>query len=389
LSDIPASRIFRPDLELQDRASGRSVDRASDPAGERTDGEEALTLEKLRVIQWATGKVGKLSLRAILDDPRLELAGVYAYSPDKAGQDAGKLCGRPDTGVIATDDVEALIAAGADTVIYTPFEADLPKVVRLLESGLDVISANLFLNVGGIQGEVRQTLEDACRRGASSLYISGINPGWVNAITAALSAVCRRVGKVILVESADCSVYESVETWSYLGMGEPKSNPELFERARSWLILFRDAVSRVGEAMEFKLDDIEFFVDYATAAQTVDLGWFRMEKDTNAALRGGWNGKVGGVTVVQLVVVWYLTKDLNEGWEIDADQYHLVIEGEPNVDTRIRFTPPASWTSHDWDTMTAMPAVNAVFEVKAARPGILGLRDVGLPYAPAGVWRGA
>jgi hypothetical protein len=344
-------------------------------------------LDKLRVIQWATGKVGRLSLRAILDDPRLELAGVYAFSPDKVGKDAGELCGRPATGVVATDDVEALIATGADTVIYTPFEADLPKVIRLLESGLDVISTNLFLNVGGIQGEVQEKLEAACRRGGSSLYVSGINPGWVNAIAAALSAVCRRVSSVTIVESADCSVYESVETWSFLGMGETGAGPELHERARNWLILFRDAVVRVAEAMALELEDIEFFVEYATAAEKVDLGWFCMEKGTNAALRGGWNGKIGGMTVVNLTVVWYLSKNLAEGWEIDADQYHLVIEGEPNVDTRIRFTPPPSWTSHDWDTMTAMPAVNQVFEVAAARPGILGLRDVGLPYAPAGVWR--
>lgn len=46
-------------------------------------------MERLRVIQWTTGKVGKLSLRAILDDPRLELVGVDAHSPDKIGVDAG------------------------------------------------------------------------------------------------------------------------------------------------------------------------------------------------------------------------------------------------------------------------------------------------------------
>jgi hypothetical protein len=345
-------------------------------------------VSKLRVIQWATGKVGKLSLRAILDDPRLELAGVYAYSKDKVGVDAGTLCGRPETGVKATDDLDALIALGADTVLYTPFEADLGQVIRLLESGLDVISTNLFLNVGGIEGEVKDQLEAACRRGGASLYISGINPGWVNAIMAAMTAVCRRVDSVTIVESADCSVYQSVETWSFLGMGEPEATPEILERARKWLILFRDAVVRVAEALEFQLDDIEFFVEYATAANKVDLGWFCMEKGTNAALRGGWNGKIGGETVVKLQVVWYLTQDLNEGWDIDPDQYHLIVKGEPNVDTRIRFTPPEHWANHDWDTMTALPAVSAVFDVKAARPGVLGLRDVGLPYAPAGVWRG-
>jgi hypothetical protein len=56
--------------------------------------------------------------------------------------------------------------------------ADLSHAVRLLENGCDVISTNLFLNVGGIQGEVKQQLEAACRRGKSSLYITGISPGW-------------------------------------------------------------------------------------------------------------------------------------------------------------------------------------------------------------------
>jgi len=36
--------------------------------------------------------------------------------------------------------------------------------------------------------------------------------------------------------------------------------------------------------------------------------------------------------------------------------------------------------------MTALPAVSALFDIKAARPGVLGIRDVGLPHAPAGVW---
>lgn len=345
-------------------------------------------MEKLRVIQWNTGKVGKHTMRAVLDDPRLELAGVFAHSSDKVGKDAGSLCGRSDTGILATDDIDALIDLKADTVFYTPFNADLSHAIRLLENGMDVISTNLFLNVGGIQGDVKEQLEAACARGNSSIYITGINPGWVNAITAAMTAVCRDVESVSLVESADCSVYESVETWGFLGMGEPGgSTPELMERARSWLILFRDAVQRVGDALEYDFDDIEFFCEYATAAEKVDLGWFCMEQGTNAALRGGWEGKIGGKTVVKLTVVWYLTKKLAEGWDIDDDQYHLVIKGDPNVDTRIRFTPPDHWINHDWDIMTALPAVSAIFDIKNARPGVLGLRDVGLPYAPAGAWQ--
>lgn len=342
---------------------------------------------RLKVIQWGTGKVGKLSMRGVLDDPRLELVGVHAFSADKVGKDAGSLCGRPECGVAATDDIDALIALDADSVIYTPFEANLDHVVRLLESGLDVVSTNLFMNLGGIRGEVEERLEAACRKGGSSLYISGVNPGWVNSVMTALTAVCRDVESLSITESADCSVYESVETWSFLGMGETGgSTPELIGRARTWLVMFRDVVERVGRALGVTFDDIEFFCDYASAAETVDLGWFRMEKGSNAALRGGWNGMVSGRPLVNLTVVWYLTTKLAEGWEIDPDQYRIRIAGEPNLDMRLRFTPPEHWGNHEWDTMTAMPVVNALPDIKAAPTGILGLADVGLPRAPVGEW---
>src|SRR5471032_364211 len=109
-------------------------------------------MDKLRVIQWTTGKIGKWTLRAILDDPRLELVGAYAHSEAKRGVDAGSLCGRPDCGVGTTNDVDDLLALKADAIVYTPFEADLSHIVRLLEGGADVISTNLLMNLGGVQG---------------------------------------------------------------------------------------------------------------------------------------------------------------------------------------------------------------------------------------------
>ncbi len=254
-------------------------------------------MDKLRVIQWTTGKVGTFSLRAIMDDSRLELAGVYTWSADKVGKDAGELCGRPHCGVQASDDIDALLALQADLVIYTPFMADAGQVTRLLENGLDVISTNLFINVGGLKSEVGEELEAACRRGNSSLYITGVNPGWVNGVAASLSAVCRRVDTVSVYESADCSGYHSPETWLTLGMSMPEPTEEIRNNTRNWLLMFGDAARRMAEALEFSLDDLRFSVEFATASEKVDLGWFCMEKDTIAAVRGGWDGIVDGRTV--------------------------------------------------------------------------------------------
>ena len=46
-----------------------------------------------RVVQWATGNIGTKSLRAVIEHPGLELVGLYVHSADKAGTDAGELCG--------------------------------------------------------------------------------------------------------------------------------------------------------------------------------------------------------------------------------------------------------------------------------------------------------
>lgn len=343
-------------------------------------------MSNLRVIQWTTGKVGKLALRGILDDPRLDLVGVYAWGEDKRGADAGALCGRPDCGVAATNDVDALVALGADVVIYTPFMADVDHVVQLLESGANVISSNLFLNVGGIEGEVAERLEAACQRGGSSLYVSGVNPGWINAMAVALTAVCRDVQSVEISETADVSVYESKETWEMMGMAKSEASPEVMAIAQGAMVSFRDAVRRMAEGLGWDLDEVEFSAEYATASRDVDLGFMTIPKDTHGAIRCGWHGRVEGRTVVHMEAIWFLTTELNEGWQRPDEHYHVVVKGEPTVDTHIQFIPPESWGNHEWDTMTAMPAVNAAFDVKAARPGVLTLRDMGLPAAPAGAW---
>src|SRR5271156_5463766 len=77
-----------------------------------------------RVIQWATGGVGRAAMEGVLAHPELELAGAWVHSPDKEGMDLGALLGRQDIGVHATGDVDALLASDADVVLYSPIFAD-------------------------------------------------------------------------------------------------------------------------------------------------------------------------------------------------------------------------------------------------------------------------
>src|SRR5215469_15908780 len=86
-----------------------------------------------RVIQWATGNVGRAAAEGIVAHPDLELVGAWVHSPDKAGRDAAQLAD------IAPGDEERLLALDADCVLYSPLLPDTAQVIRILESGKNVV----------------------------------------------------------------------------------------------------------------------------------------------------------------------------------------------------------------------------------------------------------
>src|SRR5436190_21121638 len=146
----------------------------------------------IRVVQWTTGNVGRRSVRALVAHPELELVGCYAWSPDKVGHDVGELCGIDPIGVAATNDVAALLALKPDCVVYNPMWHDTDEVVRILTAGVNVVSTAAFINGRGL-GADRDRIADACARGGSSMFGSGINPGFVELLAIASANLCDRI----------------------------------------------------------------------------------------------------------------------------------------------------------------------------------------------------
>src|SRR4029077_18754491 len=100
-----------------------------------------------RVIQWATGTVGIHAVPAIAAHPDLELAGLWVHSDAKAGVGAGVLCNVDPLGVTATQDVDELLAVGADCICYIA-NSDLrpgrvlEDICRMLASGHNVVNTS-------------------------------------------------------------------------------------------------------------------------------------------------------------------------------------------------------------------------------------------------------
>jgi 2,4-diaminopentanoate dehydrogenase len=74
----------------------------------------------IRVALIGTGNCGSLALKQLVNDARFDLSGVWVSTDAKVGKDAGELAGLDvPTGVAATNDLDAIIAAKPDCTSYT------------------------------------------------------------------------------------------------------------------------------------------------------------------------------------------------------------------------------------------------------------------------------
>jgi NAD(P)-dependent dehydrogenase (short-subunit alcohol dehydrogenase family) len=109
--------------------------------------------------------------------PVLDLVGCYAYSLGKVGRDVGELCGIAPLGITATDDVDALLALEPDCVCYMAYRPDFGHLVRILESGANVVTTMYMLSGGGYGEEPTRAIREAALRGGASLYSIASNAG--------------------------------------------------------------------------------------------------------------------------------------------------------------------------------------------------------------------
>src|SRR3954471_13850316 len=261
--------------------------------------------QPLRVIQWTTGNIGRRSLHAIIGRPDLELVGVYAYGADKVGRDAAELCGWPEpTGVLATDDVGALLALGADACCYNPLWPSVDELVALLESGVNVCASAAWITGGKQSSADLDRIRAACERGRSSIFGSGAHPGMTNMVGMVLSGACERVDEIRITESVDCSTYASAETQRAMGFSLPPDTPGLAESVRRESEVFAESAAMMADAIGAGLDRMTFDVEFTTATGDSDLGFMTIPAGTVGGVMGYHRGWVGDRNVVSVGFNW-------------------------------------------------------------------------------------
>jgi hypothetical protein len=329
--------------------------------------------DKLRVVQWTTGKTGSAAVRGMVDHPVLEVVGCFAHSPDKVGRDVGELCGVEPIGITATDDVDALLALEPDCVAYMAYRPDFDHLVRILEAGVNVVTTMYMLSGFGYGEEPTARLEAAALKGGASLYSSGIYPGHAPMVALAASAMCARIDRISVLESLDISGYANEKMFRAQGFDLEVDDPQAPALVEASCGSFKDQIRVMATALGVEIEEIAFRAEFATANATTDFGFMTVQKGRIAGFQGVIAGIVGGRSMIECRFVWKIGGDMTPDWPV-THGYVIEIEGEPAV--RVRLEPMGA--HFDGAITTAMPVVNAIAAVCAAPPGIVNRMD--LPF---------
>jgi hypothetical protein len=341
-------------------------------------------------VQWTTGNVGKKSIHAIAENASLELVGCYAWSPDKVGRDVGELCGIGPLSVKATADVDALLALKPDCVVYNPMFADVDELLRILGAGINVVTTSEFIN-GYQMGTDRDRVAAACEAGGSTIFGSGINPGFIQLFAVVTAGISDRVDRISIVECFDTTIYDSPATEIPMGFGYPIDTPDLGAITEKGSGIFREAVLLVADALGAELDEVRCETTYAQTTEDLQLpGDWTIKAGCVAGIDVRWKGILNGREVIEIRGVWTKGQSLEPVWSTGFG-YTVTVEGRPTIKSTLSFEPPPDFVAESLEdfimlglTITAMPAITAIPAVVAAPAGIATYNDLPL-LLPRGV----
>jgi 4-hydroxy-tetrahydrodipicolinate reductase len=343
-----------------------------------------------RVIQWATGALGRQAVAGIVGHPDLDLVGAWVHSEDKDGRDVGEICGLGPLGVVATRDKDALLAMDADCVCYmagrgwlkNPMET-VTELSRILRAGKNVVNVSWpsLVYPKALGDEVYGALQQACLEGGTSLYTGGIDPGYANlGLPLAALNVTREVRSIRTQEIVNYADWNHPEMITQFGFGQPDPAKCGLLAPGYTTMIFGSSLSLLADAVGATLDGIEEDNELIYAEEAFDTAAVHIPAGTISGMRFEVKGMVDGEA---RVVVEHVTKLRAEDFpEVDFEGRgirRVLIEGEPNI--RLDMVPSSPTTLNPGYIATAMSVVNPIPLVCDAAPGILTLLD--LPPYPS------
>ena len=250
----------------------------------------------IRVAHIGTGNVGRLALAELIDNPAFELTGLCVSTREKIGRDAGELAGRAvTTGITATEDLEAVLAGEPACVVYcamgdTRMVAAMDDVRRILAAGINVVGSApgvLQFPWHVMPDKYIEPLEVAGRQGNSSIYINGVDPGFItDLIPLAFASTCARIEQVRCMEIADYATYDGATVmFDVMGFGKSLDEVPMLFQPGVLAIAWGCAIRQLAAGLKIDIDSITESYEREPAPEPFEIAAGHIPRGGVAAVR--------------------------------------------------------------------------------------------------------
>lgn len=351
---------------------------------------------KIRVIQISTGNVGTHALRGILAHPGLELAGLWVHAPERVGQDAGTLAGTAPCGVLASNDLDALLAGDAQAVCYcSGADSRMPDALadfdKILRAGKNIVSPSLpFLTHPPQCPEMmREGLEAAARAGNATCFISGIDPGFANDLfPITLLSVCREVEQIRVAEILNYATYNQARTlFEVMGFGGAMDDIPMLLNPGILTFAWGGVIQMMADAAGVTLDEIREVYERVPAPHDIEITLGTIKAGTAAGLRFELQGMVAGRAAIVVEHVTRIDDAIAPHWPQGRGGgiYRIDVKGAPNIEMEFHLSGPDGDHNTGGLLASAQRLVHAIPHVVAAPAGLLSTLDL-IRVQPRGVF---
>ena len=343
-----------------------------------------------KVIVWGTGNVGRPAIRAVLSHEQLSLEAVIVSNPDKVGQDAGQLAGTADCGIAAVSDWQSALQSGADALVYsatadTRMEEAIGELIACLEAGINVVAPGfyLYLDPQSSPEEALAPVKAACERSGASLFVSGIDPGWVmDMLPAVLSGASANISEIRTREIFNYALYDQHHVVrEVICFG--KSMDELPMMLHDFAIdmVWSPMVKLVGRALGKPVERCEISVERRPLEKTVEVpGMGTFEEGTQGAFRFELRGYHADQPLYVLEHITRIDNDCAPDWPYPpegAGCHQVIISGSPRLEVTVHGHDPVEpGLAGGGNSSAAAWLVNAIPAVCAAAPGVVTVLDL-------------
>lgn len=349
-------------------------------------------MEAHRVVVWGTGNVGGAAIRAVLARPDLELSAVVVSNPDKVGRDAGTLVGIEPVGVAASDDATEVLATGPAAVVYAASadfrpEDALVDIETCLRSGANLVTPSIYplYHPPSMPAALRARIEGACQAGESSIFASGIDPGWaMDLLPLVLSGVGGATEQLRAQEIFNYASYhapDAVRTLVGMGTAMDQTPPMLLPNIPTsvWGPMLRV----LADGLSVTLDEIVEHVERRPLERDIDVpGMGRFDAGSQGAFRFEVRGMVDGEPRLVIEHVTRIDDACAPDWPQSppgTDGCHrVVLRGRPEISVTINATDGGTNSADGGNATAAGRIVNALPHVIAAAPGLIHPLDLPL-----------